>query len=256
MARNGNIAEDTLFGPKRPQARATDWDRSDRGYSSGRAANTLQSRRRIHGRSRNHASINRNTLVQREPSIHGPSERTNAPFRNWLLPPALATIRRKLQGTDDGDRQMVQILSCVADDGLPAVEAACREALDNGVHSAPVVINILARRRDPAPPPFLLTPAALRLTHEPVADCARLMTASGGQLSMERTQVLDLMSTLKLYGMRGAYDEVMANGIKRQHEPPRIVGDLARNPRSRRSSQRFAIGPRTAGEGSDPSVIN
>ena len=43
---------------------------------------------------------------------------------------------------------------------------------------------------------------------------------------MERTQVLDLMVTLKLYGMRGAYDEVMATGIKRQHEPPRIVGDL------------------------------
>ena len=43
---------------------------------------------------------------------------------------------------------------------------------------------------------------------------------------MERTQILDLMGTLKLYGMRGAYDEVMATGIKRQHEPPRIVGDL------------------------------
>ncbi len=34
------------------------------------------------------------------------------------------------------------------------------------------------------------------------------------------------MSTLKLYGMRSAYDEVMATGLKRQHEPPRIVGDL------------------------------
>jgi DNA replication protein DnaC len=34
------------------------------------------------------------------------------------------------------------------------------------------------------------------------------------------------MSTLKLYGMRSAYDEGMENGIKRQHEPPRIVGDL------------------------------
>ena len=34
------------------------------------------------------------------------------------------------------------------------------------------------------------------------------------------------MSTLKLYGMRGAYDETMASGLKRQHEPPRIVGDL------------------------------
>jgi DNA replication protein DnaC len=34
------------------------------------------------------------------------------------------------------------------------------------------------------------------------------------------------MGALKLYGMRSAYDEVMAAGIKRQHEPPRIVGDL------------------------------
>jgi DNA replication protein DnaC len=43
---------------------------------------------------------------------------------------------------------------------------------------------------------------------------------------MERTKVLELMGSLKLYGMRNAYDEVMATGIKRQHEPPRIVGDL------------------------------
>lgn len=34
------------------------------------------------------------------------------------------------------------------------------------------------------------------------------------------------MGTLKLYGMRSAYDEIMTSGIKRQHEPPRIVGDL------------------------------
>jgi len=34
------------------------------------------------------------------------------------------------------------------------------------------------------------------------------------------------MGELKLYGMRSVYDEVMAAGIKRQHEPPRIVGDL------------------------------
>ena len=43
---------------------------------------------------------------------------------------------------------------------------------------------------------------------------------------MERTAILDLMGTLKLYGMRLAYDEVMGTAIKRQHEPPRIVGDL------------------------------
>jgi len=43
---------------------------------------------------------------------------------------------------------------------------------------------------------------------------------------MERTQVLELMGNLKIYGMRSSYDEIMGNGIKRQHEPPRIVGDL------------------------------
>jgi hypothetical protein len=43
---------------------------------------------------------------------------------------------------------------------------------------------------------------------------------------MDRTEVLELMATLKLYGMRAAYDEVMTTGIKRRHEPPRIVGDL------------------------------
>ena len=45
---------------------------------------------------------------------------------------------------------------------------------------------------------------------------------------MERTDIFDLMAALKLYGMRAAYDEVMAAGIKRECEPPRIVGDLLR----------------------------
>ncbi len=46
---------------------------------------------------------------------------------------------------------------------------------------------------------------------------------------MERTDILTLMGELKLYGMRAAYDEVMGAGIKRQHEPPRIVGDLLKS---------------------------
>src|SRR6202789_4387920 len=43
---------------------------------------------------------------------------------------------------------------------------------------------------------------------------------------MERTEVLDLMSSLKLYGMRSAYDETLATALKRKHEPQRFVGDL------------------------------
>jgi len=99
--------------------------------------------------------------------------RNGAPFKDWVLPSAMEKIRRKLIGSADGDRQMVKILAAVLDDGLTAVEVACAEALDQGVHSADVILNILARRRDPGPPLTILTPDALKLRHVPLADCAR-----------------------------------------------------------------------------------
>ncbi len=68
---------------------------------------------------------------------------------------------------------MVEILTAVLGDGLPAVEAACAEALREGVHSTDVILNILARQREPTPPVIILAPESLRLRHEPVADCAR-----------------------------------------------------------------------------------
>jgi DNA replication protein DnaC len=43
---------------------------------------------------------------------------------------------------------------------------------------------------------------------------------------MERSQLFDLMGELQLYGMKAAFDEIMATAIKRQHEPQRIIGDL------------------------------
>ena len=99
--------------------------------------------------------------------------RNGAPFKDWLLPASLGRLRRKLQGSDDGDRQMVKVLSAVLTDGLAAVEAACAEALADDVHSADVVLNILSRYRDPGPAATILTPEALRLQHLPIADCAR-----------------------------------------------------------------------------------
>ncbi len=99
--------------------------------------------------------------------------RNGAPFRDWVMPAAMEKVRKRLKAADGGDRQMVTILGCVPGDGITAVEAACQEALDQGVCSAAVILNILARRRDPAPTARLQIPDALRLTHEPVADCAR-----------------------------------------------------------------------------------
>jgi len=43
---------------------------------------------------------------------------------------------------------------------------------------------------------------------------------------MERSEVLAAMGELKLYGMKAAYDEIIATAVKRQHEPQRFVGDL------------------------------
>jgi hypothetical protein len=99
--------------------------------------------------------------------------RNGAPFKDWVLPAAMEKIRRKLTGSTDGDRQMVKILAAVLEDGLSAVEAACAEALEHGVHSADVILNILARHRDPGPPLTILTPDALKLRHAPLADCAK-----------------------------------------------------------------------------------
>ena len=36
---------------------------------------------------------------------------------------------------------------------------------------------------------------------------------------MERTEVLDMMGELKLFGMKAAFDEIMATAVKRQYEP-------------------------------------
>ncbi|MBV8119700.1 MAG: IS21 family transposase [Alphaproteobacteria bacterium] len=99
--------------------------------------------------------------------------RNGAPFKDWPLPAGLEQVRGKLKGSDDGDRQMVKILAAVLSDGLAAIEAACAEALADGVHSADVILNILARRRDPCPAVTILVPETLQLSQAPVADCAR-----------------------------------------------------------------------------------
>jgi hypothetical protein len=43
---------------------------------------------------------------------------------------------------------------------------------------------------------------------------------------MERSAIMTTMGELKLFGMRAAYDEIVATAVKRQHEPQRVVSDL------------------------------
>ena len=57
---------------------------------------------------------------------------------------------------------MVDIVTAVLSDGLPAIEAACAAALGEGVHSADVVLNLLAREREPVKPITVMAPEGLR----------------------------------------------------------------------------------------------
>ena len=68
--------------------------------------------------------------------------------------------RRKLAGSNDGDRQMVKILAAVLSDGLPAVEAD-QFRRPGSIHSADVVLDVLARQRDRGPSAPIHTPASL-----------------------------------------------------------------------------------------------
>ena len=105
--------------------------------------------------------------------------RNGAPFQGWELPPALARLRRKLGSGDEGDRRFVRVLAAVSSDGLEAVEAASREALDAGAASDEVILNILSRRREPPPVRPLDVVVDLKLNHPPIADCARYDTVRG-----------------------------------------------------------------------------
>lgn len=105
--------------------------------------------------------------------------RNGAPFQGWELPPALARLRRKLGTGDDADRRFVRVLAAVLDDGLEAVEATVREALLAGTASDDVIVNILARRREPPRPLTIVTPEDLTLRHPPRADCNRYDSLRG-----------------------------------------------------------------------------
>jgi DNA replication protein DnaC len=43
---------------------------------------------------------------------------------------------------------------------------------------------------------------------------------------MERSDILQMMDDLKLYGMKAAFDEIITAAVKRQHEPQRVIADL------------------------------
>ena len=99
--------------------------------------------------------------------------RNGAPFKDWELPPNLTKLRARLGRSDEADRQFVGILAAIPEDGLDAVEEACRLALSEGLCSRDAVLNILSWGRDSAPPAPLAAPSLPQLRLVPTADCAR-----------------------------------------------------------------------------------
>ena len=96
-------------------------------------------------------------------------------------------VRRRLKAADDGDRQMVSILTAVLGDGLDVVEAACQQALAENVCSSAVILNILARRRDPAPAVTIITQPAMQWAA--AVTCGCLTRPSRSWLSMMRAGI-------------------------------------------------------------------
>ena len=83
---------------------------------------------------------------------------------------ALAGRSGRIRATADGlwmQAVMPEAVGRFPDEAALLIVGAC------GACSADVVLNILARQREPAPPASIPTPEGLRLRHQPVADCRR-----------------------------------------------------------------------------------
>ncbi|MCQ8277679.1 hypothetical protein NFI95_04360 [Acetobacteraceae bacterium KSS8] len=73
------------------------------------------------------------------------------------------------------------MLSKVLTDALDLVEAAVRDAPEDGTASDDVIANVLVRRREPFQAEEVATSPALTSVHTPIADCASYDLLRGGR---------------------------------------------------------------------------
>ena len=147
----------------------------------------------------------------------------------------MAQVRAKLKSHADGDRQFVKVLGAVLDHGLAAVEAACAEALEAGVASGDVIY-----------PSWRASDSQRRRQHHH-ARCAPPEDRTHGRLLplrqhkegglMERHEILEAMSELKLYGMRASFDEIAGKGLARRDEIYPLIAALIRAEHTHRQAR-------------------
>ena len=170
--------------------------------------------------------------------------RNGAPFKDWDLPPALTQVRDKLKQHADGDRQFVKILGAVLDHGLGRGRGRLRRGAGGGHRQ---------RRCDPD---RAGAPAAARgAAQHHHARRASPEDRTRGRLwplrrhkedrLMERHEILEAMSELKLYGMRASFDEIAGKGLARRDELYPLIASLIRAERTHRQAR--SISYRIAG---------
>ncbi len=106
-------------------------------------------------------------VLQRKPG----ALRNGAPFHEF--PDEFKRLQAILMKRPGGDREMVDILALVMFHDEAKVLEAVKQALDGGAPSKQIILNILSRLLDTAPPPRIDAPQALALEIEPMADIGR-----------------------------------------------------------------------------------
>ena len=106
-------------------------------------------------------------VLQRKPG----ALRNGAPFKEF--PDEFKRLQTILTRRQGGDKEMVEVLALVMFHDEQTVLEAVRQALDGGAPSKQIILNILSRLLDAAPPPHIDAPQALTLTVEPRADVGR-----------------------------------------------------------------------------------
>ena len=99
--------------------------------------------------------------------------RNGAPFKDGYCPPPWSACGENLPVPMTAIARWSQSLRRYSPMDCRRSKSACAQAMSEGVHASDVILNILARQRDPGPAATILTPDALTLRHAPVADCAR-----------------------------------------------------------------------------------
>ena len=100
--------------------------------------------------------------------------RNGAPFVAWDLPWPIQQVRDRILKQPLGARAFVELLMLAGEAGLDALTVACELTLEQGVISAPIVMNALRRLIAPhLPAASINVPDGMVLTLEPVANCQR-----------------------------------------------------------------------------------